>query len=592
MLPLQREIAIGLVLVLGVALGIQFAHLTAPLDNRLLDQQFRLLRKFAPDPLVSDVVVIGIDEKTYMALPEPFALWHPHLGRLLRGLAEARPAVVGFDIALPVRSYNFLIPQYDVSLLQGILAIKAAAPLVLGQSLDENHRYRPIFPPYVAVAGQDALASVAICLDDDGVARRFMENLCVEGGDITTLAGRMAEHLGVKHPWEGLIDYSVGAPLNYFPLLDVLDWIEHGDLRRLREIFAGKAVLLGAVLPFEDRHRIPVPLAAWEPERILLPGVLIHAQALRSMLKHGMVRTVPTPLLWLMSAVAAMFWLHRGSRWKVLLFVIFLPATFGVALLALWHGMYLPAASLMLCGAVGFFSRIGFEAIRNYREKKQMRAAFSGYVSRNVLKQILSGKIKPGLGGERVHAAVLFADIRNFTTRSESMTPEGIIELLNSYFSEMTAAIQRNGGMIDKFIGDGIMASFGAPQPLPNASRCALEAAQAMLVSLKRLNRRLVDMGQAPIAIGIGVHAGDVLAGNVGSVSRHEYTLIGDVVNIASRLEGATKDLGYPVICSATVADAVGGAGGLHDLGEQPIKGHSKIHVYGWLPAVLNDSLA
>ena len=113
-----------------------------------------------------------------------------------------------------------------------------------------------------------------------------------------------------------------------------------------------------------------------------------------------------------------------------------------------------------------------------------------------------------------------------------------------------------------------------------------------MLVSLKRLNRSLVEKGHEPIAIGIGVHAGDVLAGNVGSESRHEYTLIGDVVNIASRLEGATKDLGYPVICSAVVAEAVGGAGGLRDLGEQPIKGHSKIHVFGWLPPALDNSLA
>lgn len=590
MFSLRRNLFVGLILAIVVALGVQFARLTAPADQALLDRQFRLLRQFVPDPLNNDVVVIGIDEKTYMALPEPFALWHPHLGRLLHGLAQAKPAVVGFDIVLPVRSYNFLIPQYDVSLLQGILAIKAVAPLVLGQSLDENRRFRPIFPPYVAVAGSDALASVAICLDDDGVARRFHQNLCVEGTDITTLAGRMAEHLGVHHRWEGLIDYAVGAPLNYIPLLDVLDWIARGDQPRLRAAFSGKAVLLGAVLPYEDRHRLPVPLAAWEPERRLLPGVLIHAQALRSMLKHGMTQPVPQPLLGLLSALAALFWLHRGSRWKALLFVLAFPLIFAATLLALWHGIYVPAASLMSSAALGFFARVGFESARNYREKRQMRAAFGGYVSPQVLKEILSGKIKPGLGGERLHAAVLFADIRNFTTRSESMSPEGTIELLNGYFTEMTAAIQKNGGMIDKFIGDGIMASFGAPQPLPNASRCALEAAQEMLVGLARLNRRLAEKGQEPIAIGIGVHAGDVLAGNVGSVSRHEYTLIGDVVNIASRLEGATKEFGYPVVCSATVAAAVGGAGGLRDLGEQAIKGHSRIHVYGWLPPALEKT--
>jgi class 3 adenylate cyclase len=309
------------------------------------------------------------------------------------------------------------------------------------------------------------------------------------------------------------------------------------------------------------------------------------------MLKHGMTQPASQVLMWLLSTLAALFWLHKGSRWKALLFALSLPLIFALSLLALWHGTYIPAASLMLCATLAFFARVAFEAIRNYREKQQMRTAFAGYVSPQVLKEILSGKIKPGLGGERLHAAVLFSDIRSFTTRSEAMTPERTIELLNSYFSEMTEAIQQNGGMVDKFIGDGIMASFGAPQSLPNASRCALEAAQEMLVRLRRLNLQLVENGQEPIVIGIGIHAGEVLAGNVGSVSRHEYTLIGDVVNIAARLEAVTKELNYPVVCSATIAAAVGGAGGLQDLGERIIKGHNSIHVYGWQPPAVAPPL-
>ena len=108
---------------------------------------------------------------------------------------------------------------------------------------------------------------------------------------------------------------------------------------------------------------------------------------------------------------------------------------------------------------------------------------------------------------------------------------------------------------------------------------------------LRRLNLQLVENGQEPIVIGIGIHAGDVLAGNVGSVSRHEYTLIGDVVNIAARLEAVTKELNYPVVCSATIAAAVGGAGGLQDLGERIIRGHSRIHVYGWQPPAVAQPL-
>lgn len=580
----------GFALILCAALGMLWLGAYASLDNALLDQQFRLLRRLAPESPPDGIVLIGIDERTYQALPEPSALWHPHLGKLLHGLAQARPAVVGFDVTLPTRSYNFLIPQYDISLLQGILAMRPAAPLVFGQSLDEKQRFRPIFPPYLAVAGENAVASVVICTDEDGVVRRFAENLCAGGAKTMTLAGRMAEHLGVRHPWEGLIDYTLGAPFGYIPMIDVLGWIDRGDQERLRANFAGKTVLLGAVLPFEDRHLLPVPLAEWDSASRLLPGMLIHAQALRSMLAHGLIQPLGMKWLALLAMLATLFWWHPGRRWKIALFVLSLPAIFAAATFALSQGVYVPAAGLMLCAGLGFFSRAAFEAFLAHRKNRQLSAAFSGLVSQHVFKEILSGKIKPVLGGERVRAAVLFADIRDFTTRSESMSPERTIDLLNSYFSEMTDAIQINGGMVDKFIGDGIMASFGSLQPLPNSSRCALEAAQEMIRRLAQLNLALQAQGYAPIAIGIGIHVGDVIAGNVGSISRYEYTLIGDTVNIASRLEGATKEHGYPVVCSAAVAQAAGDIAGLHDLGEHPIKGHSNIHMFGWLPPAPNAS--
>lgn len=584
---LSRPVMLGLLLTVIAALGLQLSQLASPLDHKLLDIQFRSLRQLAPQPVADDIVLVGIDEKTYLGLAEPYALWHPHIGQLLEGLARARPAVVGFDVVLPVRSYDFLIPRQDLPLLMGLRSLSAVAPVVLGQSIDHQGTVRPIFPPYIAMAGgQGALASVTTCLDEDGVARRFTRDLCQADTPVTPLAARMAEHLNIKDTRKGYIDYSIGAPFQYLSLLEVLEWIKQGDEPRLRAAFAGKAVLLGAVLPFEDRHRLPVPLAAWEPERLLQPGVLIHAQALRTLRHHGMIQPLAPAWAALLAALGALFWLHHGNRRKVLLY---LATMVSLPLLAAWamtRGIQLPAASLMLCVSLGFLARLAYEAVRNYREKQQLRAAFSGYVSPPVLKEILSGRIKPGLGGERIHAAVLFADIRNFTTRSESLSPEQTIDLLNAYFAEMTLAIQNHGGMIDKFIGDGIMASFGAPQPLENASRSALEAAGDMLARLERLNVDLVARGHTPVAIGIGIHAGDVLAGNVGSEQRHEYTLIGDVVNVASRLEGLTKDVGYPVVCSATTVANIGHTADFHDLGAQAIKGHSNIHVYGWQPPV------
>ncbi len=585
-----RPLLLGFLLVLAVILGLQVFQLSAPLDRHLLDQEFRVLRSIHPQPLQEDVLVIGIDEKTYLGLKEPYALWHPHLGQLLEGLAQARPAVVGFDVVLPVRSYDFLIPRYDLSLLRGIHSLHTTTPLILGQSIDQRGVMRPIFPPYIAMAGgESALASVAVCLDDDGVARRYTRDLCHPDSPVTPLSARMAEKMGVPDATIqriGYIDYSLGSPFSYLSLMDVLSWIQQGDTEKLRSHFAGKAVLLGAVLPFEDRHRLPVALSGWEPERLQQPGVLIHAQILRSLKQHGMIQALSNALTILFAVLSTLFWWHPGNRYKAGLYLATLLALPVLGMGLLTTGTFLPVASLMLYISISFLARLSYESLLSYREKRQLRAAFSGYVSPPVLKEILSGRIKPELGGERIHAAVLFADIRNFTTRSESLSPEKTIDLLNTYFAEMTTAIQNHGGMIDKFIGDGIMASFGAPQPLENVSLSAFEAAKDMLARLDALNVELVQRGHTPVAIGIGIHTGDVLAGHVGSVDRHEYTLIGDAVNVASRLESLTKDVGYPLVCSAVAAFEAGHPEQLqlHDLGTQAIKGHSNIPVYGWQP--------
>ncbi len=140
-----------------------------------------------------------------------------------------------------------------------------------------------------------------------------------------------------------------------------------------------------------------------------------------------------------------------------------------------------------------------------------------------------------------------------------------------------------HGGTIDKFIGDGMMAFFGAPDQRENPAQDAFHAAKEMLRRLDGLNRELRSEGEEPLAIGVGLHLGEVVVGHVGSDDRHEYTAIGDVVNVASRLEGVTKKLAYPIACSEEVSQAVGD-GGLENLGLQAIKGHKPITVHAWTP--------
>ena len=551
-------------LVLGAGLAAQYGGLAERADRALLDAEFRQLR-------------------------EPFALWHPHLGRFLQAMAIAKPSVLGLDIALPDRSYHFLLPNYDQPLVQGLAELRGGAqvPIVLAQSLDERGNLRAIFPPYLAVAGKDAPGSVALCRDPDQVIRRFDETSCDYSGPQPTLAGRVAQHLGIKQEWRGLINYAIGDPVEYVPLQQVLQWISLGQSARLADTFRGRPVLVGVILPFSDRHPLPVELAAFEPKTRLLPGVLVHVQALRSMLQGGFVRPLPAWLVLLASAAALLAWFGRSGWLKAVLLALGAAAVLGVGLWLLWRGWYLPSAGIMLCAAFAGLARLAYDAALEARQRRFLSGAFSSYVSPRFLREILAGRIDAGLAGTRRRICVMFCDVHGFTSRAEKMPPEQVISMLNQHFAAATAAIYKHGGTTNKFLGDGVMALFGAPQPLDCPEKNALEAAQDMLSALRDLNGRLEAAGMAPLKAGIGLHSGEVVLGYVGGRLHREYAAIGEVVNLASRLEGMTRELEYPVLCSAAVADAVGHAGDLRDLGERAPRGHPALRIFGWNPPVL-----
>ena len=568
------------ILLCGALIG--FSRFTESLDLKILDAQFRLLRAEFPQSVAKDVVIVGIDEATVARLPEPITLWHPHIAKFLTGMARGQAAAVGLDVVLPDRSYEQVAPGYDRALVRGIVEARRAYPLVLGVTIDPTGNPRPVYPPFIAAAGEGAIAYVLLRADQDGVVRRFDERLAQDGAEIPTLAGQMARRLGVM-PGSGIIDYSRGANFSYVPLYSVLERVESEDTEALRATFAGKVVILGSVLKFQDIHRLPVALAAWEDDTGATPGVLMHAQALRSVLGKHLINEAPDWIVGLTAVTATLLWFGAVNLTAAL---ALLGATI-IALLAvstwfLHHGLFFPVSAIAIAGTLGSLGRVGFETTLKLRERMRLRRSFSGYVSPQIMEEILEGRLMHGLGGGRVRICVMFSDIRGFTTRSEAMSPEGVIKLLNRYFEEMTAAIHGSGGTIDKFMGDGIMAFFNAPKPLGNPCKQAFAAARDMLERLTALNRVLAAEGTEPITIGVGLHVGDAIVGHVGSKTRHEYTAIGDVVNVASRLEGLTKDVGYPLVCTREVVDAIDDKSGFVLLGPKPVKGHTPVEVFGW----------
>ncbi len=193
------------------------------------------------------------------------------------------------------------------------------------------------------------------------------------------------------------------------------------------------------------------------------------------------------------------------------------------------------------------------------KERDKLRTTFGKYMTSTVMDHLMAGKV--ALGGESLEVTILFSDIRSFTTLSEKMDPQQLVGLLNEYFTEMVGIVMDEDGVVDKYIGDAIMAVFGAPVPKPEDAVNAVRAAVLMRKALRHLNERLEARGIPPLRTGIGIHTGPVVAGNIGSERRMEYTVIGDAVNLASRLESNTKDLGVNVLISedtyARVKDAI-----------------------------------
>ncbi len=216
------------------------------------------------------------------------------------------------------------------------------------------------------------------------------------------------------------------------------------------------------------------------------------------------------------------------------------------------------------------------------KQREQLKETFGRYVTKQVADEILAGRVS--LGGERKTATVLFSDIRGFTSMSEQMSPEEVVGFLNEYLTMMVDCVIEHGGVLDKFIGDAIMAVFGVPLSLGSVeadAAAAVACATAMGERLDALNAKRVEEGKAPIAIGIGLHTGELVAGNIGSPKRMQYTVIGDTVNVGSRLESLTKEQKRRTIVSGSTAALIDGAG-LVDLGTVTVRGrHEPLAIFG-----------
>lgn len=430
-------------------------------------------------------------------------------------------------------------------------------------------------------------------MDHDGVIRHAHYRWALEHGvwsgeEEHSIAARALERAGLAHPVPAdreLHRMRFAGPPGTFPARSIFEiFIPEYWARNYAggEFFRDKIVIIGAAGNWQhDEHRTPFQL---------MPGAELHLNAMNAALHGAFLRETsrPAQALLVFAAAALASLARRAVRRPLLRFAALLfggVAWVGVALLLFDRAaLVIPAFGPLLAFSLGGIGGLALDIALERREKTHVRRTLERYVSRNVVEELIDspGQFHRALGGELRQVTILFSDIRSFTRAAATMDSRALVAQLNEYFAVMVECVFRHGGTLDKFIGDAVMAvwgnarSNGASGDATNAVRCA----QAMCEALEMLNARWRVQGRPQFRIGIGINSGEVVVGNIGSPHRMEFTVIGDAVNIAWRLQERTKNGPANVLLGESVAALLDEEFPTDDCGQMHLPDHEPVHYH------------
>ncbi|MGE5444967.1 MAG: CHASE2 domain-containing protein [Ignavibacteriales bacterium] len=569
-------------------------------DLRYSNFRFKLRGKVKPGP---NVAIVAIDEKSINKLGRwPWS--RRRLAELVEKLADYRPKAVAFDM-------TFSEPESDDADRVFSTALEKDRDVVLGYFFRESATQEPsseslnqlsrsnvklidfLGKPEPNFLGEFPSVEMNIPqigahargfgffnfpnADTDGVFRRAQLLMTYKGEiypslDIEGIRHFLGEEILLKVTSYGVDSFYIGQTriptdergeflINYygpggmFPtysFVDVLSGKVPPDALKNKLVFVGTT-------------EIGVYDARSTPFDATFPGVEIHATVAenilngRFLIKNDLTEALDIALLLILPMILVLLLMRAGktfiaiSIFFALLFIHLLGNYILFTRLNLLLSALYPALSLG-------FAYVFYEGKRNLiveRKGRYLRKAFSSYVSAELVAQIIQDPDKLKLGGEKRNVTMLFSDIRGFTSLSERMPPEALVSLLNEYLSPMTQIVMNERGTLDKYIGDAIMAIFGAPLDVPDHPKRACQAALQMIEELKKLYPKWKEKGWPHISIGVGINTGEAIVGNMGANMRFDYTAIGDAVNLASRLEGLNKLYGTQIIVSKSTLDGV-----------------------------------
>ncbi len=499
--------------------------------------------------------------------------------------AEAR--VIGLDVILGT-SADPILPGYDRDLLLALRSGAQTGRIVLGFA---QHETKPVLPHSTqiwAVNGSANIRPTNVITDSDNIVRRVslrFDTVDSAGtkSTIPQFAVEIAKRAGVVDDPDGDSDILLNFDPAYsrprvYSLADLVACAEAGNDGFFRKAFADKIVLVGAVLDIEDRKLASNRFATFPtgtnlaprcvhsvmPElsgqaRATIPGVYILATAIENLLQGDWLRQPPrwqeAVMLFLISCVAAFISWRFHFLWSAAGNTALCLIWSSLALVVFRQHMVLPLLGGLSAVVIATLAGSVYRTVGSDRARRRLRKAFQLYLPASEVDHLVEQERLPELGGELREVTVLFSDIASYTSLSESLDPKSLVRDLNSYLTCMTEIVQIHGGFVDKYNGDGILAIFGAPRELPAHSLSAVTAALAMV---RKLDQSALLIGQGRIAVRIGVHRGRVIVGNIGHPSRFNYTVIGDAVNVASRLEALGKRYDRPILISELVKLALG----------------------------------
>jgi adenylate cyclase len=576
-----RELVVFGAVALGALMSVATDGRVELVDGLLYDLALPVVpfREAARPPRVA---VVALDQAS-LASPRleavPRVFFGPHFAALIEGLLRADARAVGFDIILGFSASRFeaMKPEYDEPLLSALADHRDR--VVLARTASTK-----VAEPYVAAlfdpdrdAGRDEPQAVAyseLVPSDDGVQRWvFPEFVSESGAKLPTLASRLATIAGGPAASAPFL-LAPHTPLESIPtysFASVLDCMEKNPAL-VRKAFADKVVLVGSNLTEEDRKRAPDRFLSWRApparaegggcvletlgssgvEGVSIPGVHVHAAAVDSMLARSGVTLAPpavrvgvAALVALVCAVLALF-LSPIVAVGALIGVVTL--LFGASVVGIGVGRWLPVAVPAFAATVALLGGQLARFFYTERKRKLLERAFGHYLAPAIVAQLADNEEEVRLGGELREVTVIFADLSGFTSTSDTMGPGELMELTNRYLTVMVESIDEHGGYVDKFIGDAVMAIWGAPSTVQDTAGRAMACCFDILRRVRALKESRAGIDPAGFDVKVGFASGPAIVGNVGAPRRLSYTALGATINLAARLEKVCSDFGCPIV--------------------------------------------